>query len=99
MSDGLASGRRFRCCTVIDRCPRASLTITVAHSLPSVAVIAALDAIIARRGKPIRLSLDNGSEFRIRAFDAWAADRHIELPSFNQGNPARTATSKDSTAD
>lgn len=70
VSDGLSSSRRFRCFTVIDSCTRESLTITVAYSLPSVAVIAALEAVIAERGQPIRLSLDNGSEFRSRAFDA-----------------------------
>ena len=31
------------------------------------------------RAQPIRLSLDDGSAFRSRAFDAWAADRSIEL--------------------
>lgn len=79
MSDQLASGRRFRCFTVVDHCTRESPGVQVAHSLPSVAVIRALDEMIAVRGKPTRLSLDNGTEFRSRAFDAWAADKGIEL--------------------
>jgi putative transposase len=91
VSDGLASGRRFRCFTVIDSCTRESFTITVAYSLPSTAVIAAVESIIARRGKPIRLSLDNGSEFRSRAFDAWAADHHIELLFIQPGKPIQNA--------
>ena len=53
--------------------------LLAALSLPSVAVIEALEHVIAQRGAPVRLSLDNGSEFRSRAFDAWAADTHIEL--------------------
>ncbi|MBK8057911.1 MAG: transposase family protein [Gemmatimonadetes bacterium] len=77
MSDQLASGHRIRCCTVVDACMRENLLVAVNHSLPSVAVIAALDVVIATRGQPVRLSLDNGSAFRSRAFDAWAADRGI----------------------
>lgn len=91
VSDVLASGRRLRCCTVIDTCTHECLTITVAHSLPSVAVIQALEAVIATRGQPVRLSLDNGSEFRSRAFDAWAADRGIALAFIQPGKPIQNA--------
>ena len=61
--------------------------MTVAHSLPSVAMIRALDAMIAVRGQPTRLSLDNGSELRSRAFDARVADRGIERCFIQPGNP------------
>ena len=91
VSDQLASGRRFRCFTVIDGCTRESLVITVAYSLPSTAVIAALEEVIAVRGQPTRLSLDNGSEFRSRAFDAWAADRGIALQFIQPGKPVPNA--------
>lgn len=91
VSDALASGRRFRCFTVLDLCTREGITIAVAHSLPSTAVIAALDAAIATRGRPVRLSLDNGSEFRSRAFDAWAADRGIELRFIQPGKPIQNS--------
>jgi putative transposase len=91
VSDQLASGRRFRCFTLIDSCTRECLAITVAYSLPSSAVIQTLDAIIAGRGQPTRLSLDNGSEFRSRAFDAWAADRGIALNFIQPGKPVQNA--------
>ena len=91
VSDVLAQGRRFRCFTAIDACTRECLTLTVAHSLPSEAVIRALDPVIARRGKPVRLSLDNGSEFRSRAFDAWAMDRGIELAFIQPGKPIQNS--------
>ena len=91
VSDQLATGRRFRCFTIVDHAGHESPAITVAHSLPSVAVIAALDAVIAARGQPVRLSLDNGSEFRSRAFDAWAADRGIELCFIQPGKPVQNA--------
>jgi putative transposase len=91
VSDALARGRRFRCFTVIDSCTRESLAITVAHSLPSMAVIATLETVIAMRGKPLRLSLDNGSEFRSRPFDAWAADHGIELLFIQPGKPIQNS--------
>ena len=91
VSDQLATGRRFRCFTIVDHAGHEAPAIMVAHSLPSVAVIATLDAVIAVRGQPVRLSLDNGSEFRSRAFDAWAADRGIELCFIQPGKPVQNA--------
>ena len=44
---------------------------------------------MAVRGRPTRLSLDNGSEFRSRAFDAWSADRGIELCFIQTGKPVQ----------
>ncbi len=97
VSDQLRSGRRFRCLTLIDSCTRECLAITVAYSLPSTAVIAALEAVITGRDQPTRLSLDNGSEFRSRAFDAWAADRGIALQFIQPGKPVQNAMSRAST--
>lgn len=91
VSDQLASGRRFRCLTLIDSCTRECLAITVAYSLPSTAVIATLEAVIAARGQPTRLSLDNGSEFRSRVFDAWAADHGVALQFIQPGKPVQNA--------
>lgn len=98
VSDQLASGRRFRCFTVVDHCTRESPGLTVAHSLPSDTVIRALETMIAQRGQPARLSLDYGSEFRSRAFDAWAADRGIELLFSNPTSRFRTRSARASTA-
>ena len=91
VSDQLARGRRFRCFTIVDHAGHESPAIGVAHSIPSVAAIATLEAVIAVRGQPTRLSLDNGSEFRSRAFDAWAADRGIELCFIQPGKPVQNA--------
>lgn len=91
VSDTLVGGRRFRVFTVVDLCTHECLATTVAHSLPSAAVMAALDAVCAVRGTPARLSLDNGSEFRSRAFDAWAADTGIELAFIQPGKPVQNA--------
>ncbi len=91
VSDQPSNGRRFRCLTLIDSCTRECLAITVAFSLPSLAVIAALEAVIAVRGQPTRLSLDNGSDFRSRAFDAWGADQGIALQFIQPWKPVQNA--------
>jgi len=91
VSDRMRSGRRFRCLTLIDSCTRECLAITVAHSLPSTAVIAAMEAVIAGRDQPARLSLENASECRSRAFDARAADRGIALQFIQPGKLVRNA--------
>lgn len=91
VSDQLSSGRRFRCLTLIDSCTRECLAITVACSVPSTAEIAALEAEIAGRGQPTRLSLDKGSEFRGRAFDACAPDRGVALQFIRPGKPVQNA--------
>ena len=91
VSDTLESGRRFRCFTVVAVCTHECLALVAAHSLPSVAVIEALEHVIDQRGAPVRLSLDNGAEFRSRAFDAWAADTHIELRFIQPGTPMQNA--------
>lgn len=76
-------GRRVRALTIVDVRTYECLAITVAHSLPSDAVIATVQRVIADRGATVRLSLDNGTEFRRRALDAWADDARIE-PAFIQ---------------
>jgi putative transposase len=91
VSDTLASGRRFRAFTVVDVCTHECLAIAVAHSLPSIAVIDVLTQLVATRGTPIRISLDNGAEFRSRAFDAWASDAQIELAFIQPGKPIQNA--------
>ena len=77
------------CFTIVDVCTRESPAIVTACSLPSAAVIAVLDAVIGVRGTPVRVSLDNGSEFRSSVIDAWAAERGIELRFIRPGKPVQ----------
>lgn len=91
VSDQLADGQRFRCLTVVDQGVHEALALVAARSLPATAVIAALEDVIGERGPPVRLSLDNGTEFRSVAFDAWAADRGIELHFIQPGKPVQNA--------
>jgi putative transposase len=90
VSDALADGRRIRVLTVIDSFTRECLVMKVAQSLPSAAVTAALEEIIAARGLPQAI-LDNGSEFTSNHFDAWAYLRGIEIDFIRPGKPIENA--------
>ena len=91
VSDTLALGWRFRCVTVIDVCTHECMALVAAHGLPGVAVIEALEHVIDQRGAPVHRSLYHGYEFRSRAFDAWAADTHIELRFIQPVKPIQNA--------
>lgn len=65
--DPLSDDRTFRCLTVADPCTHECVGLTVAHSLPSEAVTAALDLLIGQRSAPQRMSFDNGPPLGTRA--------------------------------
>jgi putative transposase len=83
--DSLVDGRRFRALTVIDVFTRECLAIEPAQSIRSPDVTRVLDLIIARRGQPEVLTMDNGTEFRARHFDGWAYALGIKLDFIRPG--------------
>ena len=91
VTDTLANGDRFRALTVLDMFSRESLTIHLARSLPASAVTAALDRVILQRVKPKAITLDNGTEFTSRHFDAWAFANEIHLDFIAPGRPVQNA--------
>ena len=87
VADALSDGRRFRALTVIDIYSRECLAIEVDGSLPSQRVTEVLNRVIAKHGKPRTITLDNGTEFTSRHFDAWAWARKIGLDFIHPGRP------------
>ena len=87
VSDTLADSRRFRVLTAIDIFSRESLTLAVDFSLDATKVTAALDRVIARRGAPAMITIDNGTEFTSNHFDAWAYKSGIALDFIHPGRP------------
>ena len=63
MSDSLACGRRFRTFNVVDDFNREALAIEIDLSLPAPRIIRVLERIIAWRGYPQQIRMDNGPEF------------------------------------
>lgn len=72
MADRLADGRAYRLLKVIDDYSRECLGIAVDQSLTAQRVTELLDRLVAERGKPLGIRIDNGTEFTSNHFDAWA---------------------------
>jgi len=60
MHDALASGRRFQTFNVVDDFNREALAIEIDLNIPAQWVIRVLDRIVAHRGYPLKLRMDNG---------------------------------------
>ena len=91
MSDSLFCGRRFRTFNVVDDFNREVLAIEVDLTLPAPRVIRVLERIIAWRGYPAKLRMDNGPEFISIALADWAEQHGIELEFIKPGTPTQNS--------
>lgn len=89
--DRLASGRAVRVLGVVDTFTRECLALEVDTSFASRRVTRVLDAIIAQRGRPQRLVMDNGSELTSRHFLSWGVEGKLELAYIQPGKPVQNA--------
>ena len=62
MPDALVCGRRFRTFNVVDDYNRAALAIEIDLNIPAQRVVRVLDRIVAKRGYPLKMRMDNGPE-------------------------------------
>ena len=81
----LVDHKRFK------RLSREALASEVDTSLPALRVIRVLDEIALERGYPIGIVVDNGSEFRSTALDAWAYEHGVTLEFIQPGKPIQNA--------
>jgi putative transposase len=91
LSDALAWGRRIRLLAVIDTYTREALAIDVDTSIPGRRVAAVLSRLIAERGIPAELLMDNGPELTGKALDQWAYERGVQLRFIDPGKPVQNA--------
>jgi putative transposase len=89
MRDSLFQGKPFRAFNVIDDFNRESLNITIAQSITSHRVILELTNLIAWRGKPLRIRVDNGPEFIAESLRQWCLENGIELTFIQKGKPSQ----------
>ncbi len=87
MSDSLADGRGFRVLNVVDDATRQVLAAEVDSSLPGARVARVLERLVAERGRPGRIVVDNGPEFTSKALDLWAYEAGVELVFIRPGKP------------
>ena len=91
VSDQLVSGERIRALTVVDVFTREALTIRVGHRLRAEHVIDVCNRLVAARGAPTRLLVDNGSEFSERLLDLWAYHQKVQIDFSRPGKPTDNA--------
>ena len=84
-------GRRVRVLTVVDDYTRECLATEVDNSIGGLRVANVLDRLIALRGKPRSITVDNGPEFAGRALDNWAYVNKVQLNFIRPGKPIENA--------
>lgn len=89
--DSLGNGRRFRTLNVVDDFTRECLAIEVDFSLPGIRVVRVLSELLARRGKPDTIVVDNGPEFAGLTLDQWAYEQGVSLRFITPGKPIENA--------
>lgn len=91
VSDTLTDGRRFRILAVVDDFTRECLCLVADTSVSGKRVARELDAIIARRGQPLMMVSDNGTEFTSMAILGWSSDRKVAWHYIAPGKPQQNA--------
>lgn len=91
MHDALVCGRRFRTFNVVDDFNREALAIEIDLSIPAQRVVRVLDRIVANRGYPLKMRMDNGPELISLALAQWAEDHGVMLEFIKPGKPTQNA--------
>jgi len=91
VSDALFDGRRIRALSVVDNFTRESLAIEVGQGITGEQVAAVMNRIVAVRGAPKSIRVDNGPEFVSRALDQWAYMHQVTLDFSRPGKPTDNA--------
>ena len=91
VSDALFDGRRLRALTLLDIFTREALAIEVDKGITGEQVASVLQAVIAGRGAPKRIRVDNGPEFVSNALDRWAYENKVTLDFSRPGRPIDNA--------
>ena len=73
--------------TVVDQFTRECLVLLADSSLTGTKVAQALSEIVAERGAPVSITVDNGTEFQSKAMDVWAYQHGVQLDFIRPGRP------------
>ncbi|MBB3937082.1 putative transposase [Aureimonas phyllosphaerae] len=91
MSDRLFDDRPFRILTILDCHTREALATCARTNFRAYQVTEELDRLVALRGKPTSIRVDNGLEFAGRMLDQWAYLNKVELDFWRPGKPTDNA--------
>lgn len=86
VSDQLFDGRKFRALTLVDNYSRKCLAIQVGQSIKGMDVVEVMEKL-KRENKtlPVRIQVDNVSEFISKVLDKWAYDNKVTLGFSRRG--------------
>jgi putative transposase len=87
MHDQFAHARRFRILNVVDDVTRECLAAIPDTSISGKRVVRELTALIEKRGKPVMIVSDHGTEFTSNAVLGWAEEHRIEWHYIAPGKP------------
>ena len=87
----LIDGRWFRVLTVVDQFTRECVLLLADNSLTGNKVALGLSQVVAERGAPISIMVDNGTEFASKAMDAWAYQYGVQLNFIRPGRPVENS--------
>jgi putative transposase len=91
VSDTLTDGRRFRILAMVDDYTRECLCLVADTSLSGLRVVRELDALIARRGRPVGCVSDNGTELTSMAILRWSQTSGVDWHYIAPGKPTQNA--------
>ncbi len=89
--DQLATGRKFRVLTVIDKWHRQCVALHADFSLTGQSVVDAMNEIALGRELPYAITVDHGTEFTSKALDEWCYLRGVKLDFIRPGKPTENA--------
>jgi putative transposase len=87
-------GRWFRVLTLAGQFTRECPLLLPGRSLSGAKVALALAQVIAERGAPVSITVDNGTEFGSRAMEAWAYQYGVQLDFIRPGRPVENSHSE-----
>ncbi len=90
VSDRLFDDRPFRILTILDCHTREALATCARTNFRAYQVAEELDRLVALRGKPTSIRVDNGPQFAGRMLDQWAYLNKVELDFSRPGKPTDT---------
>jgi len=91
VADQLTTGRRFRILTVVDDFTKECLATVPDTSMTGRRLVAELDRLVERRGKPLSIVSDNGGEMTSRAVLQWTMETGIDWHYIAPGKPTQNA--------
>jgi putative transposase len=91
MHDALVCGRRLRTFSVVDDYNREALAIEIDLNIPAQQVVRVLDRIVANRGYPLKMRMDNGPELVSLTLAQWAEEHGVMLEFIRRGKATQNA--------